>query len=106
MTRLIDVEHDSELRERPKPKEPVPQGYGAYKLNPDLIGRRLKALLESLDLTQTEFADRCGLTQAAISQIINDNRSPSLQSLCRILEVIPVKFETLARDVASGAADE
>lgn len=67
------------------------------RFDPKLIGARIGVILKTLDLTQVEFAERCGLTQSAVSQIVNENRVPSMKSICRILEVLPVKFESLAR---------
>lgn len=51
----------------------------------------------SLDMSQTELADRAGLTRAAVSQIINGSRDPSLSTVIKILKVIPVKFEVLIK---------
>lgn len=59
------------------------------------LGRNLKYLLKELGMSQSEFADRTELTQAAISQIIDGKREPSLESILRILAVLPVKFERL-----------
>lgn len=64
-------------------------------MNPKLFGERLKAILEALDMSQTDLANRSGLTQAAISQILNGEREPTLGTICKILNAIPVKFERL-----------
>lgn len=61
------------------------------------LGRNLRELLKELDMTQLEFAERTGLTQAAISQIIDGKRQPNLDSILRILAVLPIKFERLFR---------
>lgn len=61
------------------------------------FGRNLRALLESLGITQAEFAARTGITQGAVSMILSGDRDPSLETVIRILKVIPVKFEMLIR---------
>lgn len=66
-------------------------------MNPDYFGVNLRKCLKALDMTQTEFAQRTGLTQAAVSQILDGKREPSLQTICKILEVLPTNFEWLVR---------
>jgi len=61
------------------------------------FGHNLAKLLKSLDMTQAEFANRTGLTRAAVSQLLGGKRDPSLHTIVRILDVIPVKFETLIK---------
>ena len=67
------------------------------KMNPKNIGRNLKFIMEALEINQSELAEKTGLTPAAISQIINGNRLPSLDSMVAILEVIPTNFERLCK---------
>jgi transcriptional regulator with XRE-family HTH domain len=66
-------------------------------MNPENFGANLKQLLDELDLIQSEFARRAGLSQAAVSQILNNEREPSLQTICKILTVIPTTFERLVK---------
>jgi transcriptional regulator with XRE-family HTH domain len=66
-------------------------------MNPENFGANLKQLLDELDLSQSEFARRAGLSQAAVSQILNNEREPSLQTICKILTVIPTTFERLVK---------
>lgn len=61
------------------------------------FSKNLKEVIEFLDLTQAEFAQKVGMTQAAVSQLINGERLPSIESVIKILEVVPVKFERLFR---------
>jgi predicted transcriptional regulator len=56
---------------------------------------RLAELLSLMGMTQNELAKRTGLTQAAISHIINGDRDPALSSILKILRVLPVKFEKI-----------
>lgn len=60
------------------------------------FGKELQRVLDMLDMTQAELAERTKLTPAAISQIISAKREPTLSTIVKILKVIPVKFERLA----------
>ncbi len=64
-------------------------------MNPRLFGPKLKELLKLMDIDQSEVSELTGLTQAAISQILNGKREPTLGTICKILNRIPVKFERL-----------
>jgi transcriptional regulator with XRE-family HTH domain len=59
------------------------------------FGKNLRQVMDALGLDQTDLSERTGLTQAAISQLLNGIRDPSLHTIVRILQVIPVKFEKL-----------
>ena len=61
------------------------------------FGPNLAQILEVLGMSQRELSSRSGLTPAAVSQIISGAREPSLSTVLRILQVIPVKFESLVR---------
>lgn len=61
------------------------------------IGTNLHNILGYLDMSQSDFANRSGLTQAAVSQIINGEREPSLGTIQKILSVLPITFERLTR---------
>lgn len=52
-----------------------------------------------LDMTQVELANKTGMTPAAVSQILNNIREPSVSTVVRILMVIPVKFEKLVTKI-------
>lgn len=66
-------------------------------MNPDNFGKNLKDILDYLEISQLEFARNVGITPAAVSQILNGKREPSLKTICLILRVLPIKFETLVR---------
>ena len=59
------------------------------------FGENLGKFKKSLGLTSKELAQRSGLTEAAISQIINGQRDPSLKSIVSILKFIPASFEIM-----------
>lgn len=62
------------------------------------FGKNLRHYLELLNLSQVDLAAKSGLTEAAVSQIINGRREPNLESICRVLSVIPVKFEDMIKE--------
>jgi len=59
------------------------------------FGENLNRIMKTLQMSQVDLAQKSGLTQAAISQIISGDREPSLGTIVKILKVIPVKFEVL-----------
>jgi len=59
------------------------------------FSRGLSEIMEALDMSQVDLANQTGLTQAAVSQILNGKREPTLSTIVKILRVIPVKFEKL-----------
>lgn len=66
-------------------------------MNPENFGKNLKIVINFLGITQIELSKKSGLTPAAISQIVNGERNVTLESLCKILSVIPVSFERLIK---------
>ena len=66
-------------------------------MKPENFGKNLKVVMEVLGMSQSDLAWKTDLTQAAISQILNGKREPSLSTICRILDCIPVKFEKLVK---------
>lgn len=61
------------------------------------FGKNLQGILEFSDITQGDFAKRCGLTPAAISQIINGDREPQLSTVIKILDALGVTFERMLK---------
>lgn len=61
------------------------------------IGKNLKEIIDFLGITQVELAKRTDLTQAAISQIINGERIPSVDSIVAILKALNISFERLLK---------
>jgi len=61
------------------------------------FGLNLNKVINRLNISQAMLAVRTKLTQAAISQIINGRRQPSLGTIIKILNELDVSFEELAR---------
>jgi transcriptional regulator with XRE-family HTH domain len=56
------------------------------------VGERLRAVREGAGLSQRELAKRAGVTNATISLIEQESHAPSLASLHRILNAIPISM--------------
>ncbi|ABE59438.1 MULTISPECIES: cupin domain-containing protein [Chromohalobacter] len=56
------------------------------------VGARLKQLRKLRDLSQRELAKRAGVTNSTISLIEQNNVSPSVSSLKKILDAMPVSI--------------
>ncbi len=56
------------------------------------VGARLKAVRESAGMSQRELAKRAGVTNVTISLIEQESHAPSLASLHRILNAIPISM--------------
>ena len=76
------------------------------------IGLRLKSVRRSKGFSQRELASRAGVTNGLISLIEQNRTSPSIASLKRILDAIPMSFseffsvESASRRKIFYAADE
>lgn len=69
-------------------------------MNPENFGRNLKSILNTIGMQQAELAERAKLSRATISQVLNNERDPSLTVVLKIMSVIPVKFEILMKEEA------
>ena len=66
------------------------------------IGTRMKALRTAKKLSQRELARRSGVTNGLISQIEQNHSSPSVASLKRILDAIPMTLSEFFGPVEAG----
>lgn len=62
------------------------------------IGNRLKAARTRVGLSQRELAKRAGVTNGFISQIEKNQVSPSVASLRKVLEGLPMSLATFFTD--------
>jgi transcriptional regulator with XRE-family HTH domain len=62
------------------------------------IGSRLKAVRMENNLSQRELARKSGVTNGMISQIEGNTTSPSVASLKRILDAIPISLSAFFSD--------
>ena len=63
------------------------------------IGGRLKAVREARGMSQRDLAGRAGLTNSAISLIEQNKSSPSVASLKRLLDAIPMTMSEFFSEV-------
>lgn len=64
----------------------------------DVVKKRLKDIRETLKLNQSQFADKIGISQAAISQFEDGKRVPSIESLDRIATALGMSVQSLLTD--------
>lgn len=67
------------------------------------IGQKLRQVRRQHGLSQRELAARAGLTNGAISLIEQNKTSPSVASLKRILDAIPMTMAEFFSEVEDGA---
>jgi len=98
------------IRRNPNMNEVANLGTAA-RLEPDL-GARLRRVRERSGLSQRELARRAGVTNATISLIENNKTSPSVASLKKVLDGLPMSLaeffalETEPAEPIFFAADE
>ena len=56
-----------------------------------MLGRQLRKAREKAGLTQEELSFACGIGRAYISQLENDKKSPTVDTLIRICRACNVK---------------
>lgn len=54
-----------------------------------------KHLDKNPDMTQKSLAEKAGITQAALSQILSGDRIPSITTTIKLLKAMKIKFEEL-----------
>jgi transcriptional regulator with XRE-family HTH domain len=67
------------------------------------IGGRLRAMREARGLSQRDLAGRAGMTNGAISLIEQNKSSPSVASLKRLLDAIPMTLSEFFAEVEEAA---
>ncbi|MGC8527203.1 cupin domain-containing protein [Acidiphilium sp.] len=99
---------DADAPERPDPPDPSDPATAADAG----VGARLRRMRQIFGLTQRELARRAGVTNGAISLIEQGRVSPSISSLKKILDGIPMSLAefftldlTAPEDVFFTAAD-
>ncbi|MDB4923031.1 helix-turn-helix transcriptional regulator [Mucilaginibacter sp.] len=68
------------------------------------IGTAIKYLRKQKELSQTELAELCGLTQTALSQIENGSRRPNTDTMKKLTDYFQVP-EILIYMLATEPAD-
>lgn len=60
-----------------------------------LIGKRIKEFRNKYKYTQTELAEKVGVTKSTIAAYENDSRTPSYDVLIKLANVFRVKVDSL-----------
>lgn len=64
----------------------------------DIVKKRLRTIRENLKLNQSQFADKLGISQAAISQFEDGKRVPSIDTLDKIAKALGISVQSLLSD--------
>src|ERR1700761_8228792 len=75
----------------------------ALAAGPDLLGARVKALREAMDLSLRDLADRSGVSAPMLSQVERGETSPTLQVAARIASGLELRLSQLLRLDEDGA---
>lgn len=60
-----------------------------------IIAQRIRALIKDKGFTQAAIAEKTGITQAAISQIVNGERFPTMPVLMQLARALTVSMDYL-----------
>jgi transcriptional regulator with XRE-family HTH domain len=71
--------------------------------SPEVLGARVRALREAMDLSLRELAERCGVSAPMLSQVERGETSPTLQVATRIAAGLELRLSQLLRLDEDGA---
>jgi transcriptional regulator with XRE-family HTH domain len=71
--------------------------------SPEILGARVRALREAMDLSLRELAERCGVSAPMLSQVERGETSPTLQVATRIASGLELRLSQLLRLDEDGA---
>lgn len=67
-------------------------------MNKSPIGKNIKKLLKQKNMTQTELADKVGITRGGMSAIVNGKYNPKHENLIKISKILNVRPRDLELD--------
>ena len=70
-----------------------------------LLGKKIKALREKNNLTQTQFAERIGVAKSTVAAYECNSRQPSYEVLVRIAYVFGMHIDSLLMDGEENTLD-
>jgi transcriptional regulator with XRE-family HTH domain len=70
---------------------------------PEVLGARVRALREAMDLSLRDLAERCGVSAPMLSQVERGDTSPTLQVAARIASGLELRLSQLLRLDEDGA---
>lgn len=62
------------------------------------FGRNLMIALFDRKMTQTQLAEKIGVTQTAVNYYISEKRTPTLELCVKIADVLGMTLDELVRD--------
>ncbi len=71
--------------------------------SPEVLGARVRALREAMDLSLRELSERCGVSAPMLSQVERGETSPTLQVATRIASGLELRLSQLLRLDEDGA---
>ena len=71
--------------------------------SPEVLGARVRALREAMNLSLRELAERCGVSAPMLSQVERGETSPTLQVATRIASGLELRLSQLLRLDEDGA---
>jgi XRE family transcriptional regulator, regulator of sulfur utilization len=71
--------------------------------SPEILGARVRALREAMDLSLRDLAERCGVSAPMLSQVERGETSPTLQVASRIASGLELRLSQLLRLDEDGA---
>lgn len=83
-------------KENPKSKAYSRKIERSFKVH--IFGKNLKKLLKDLGMSQVDLATKAGLKEATITKILTGVNPPRLDTVIKILRVIPATFEEMVSD--------
>lgn len=63
------------------------------------FGENLKKLRKERDLSQEDFADKCGLHRTYIGGLERGERNPTLSTMVRIAKTFEINISQLLKDI-------
>ena len=75
-------------------------------MSDNMMGERIRALLESKEMTQKELATKADITEAAVSHYIKGDRVPRSTVLSRIASAMGVSLDYLMDGIPNDVKDD
>lgn len=70
-----------------------------------LLGKRIKEFRNKYKMTQTELAEKVGVTKSTVAAYENDSRLPSYEVLIKMAEVFKVSIDSLVLNRSENTID-
>lgn len=92
------VQKVNDLIDQAKQEDPEFQQFWEGHEQERFLRGELISLRQARGFTQQALADRCGVSQQLISRMENGENSPTLRTLCRVLDELNCHIEFVPND--------